>query len=136
MKSLKKYSRYFMGALYILAGLNHFRDPNFYVQIIPDFLPNPLLLVYVSGVVEIILGILILFQRTQKLAAIGIILLLIAIFPANIYMYQQGGAKFNVSDLALLIRLPLQILLIAWAALYIKVNSTKRDDPVSYSPKP
>ena len=120
LKSLKKYSRYLMGAIYILAGINHFLDPNFYVQIIPDFLPSPLLLVYVSGALEIILGILILFPRTQRLAAIGIILLLIAVFPANMYMYHLGGARFDVPDVALLIRLPLQLVLIAWAALYLK----------------
>ena len=109
-----------MGAIYIVAGINHFRQPNFYVQIIPDFLPSPLLLVYCSGILEVILGILILFRRTQRMAAIGIILLLIAVFPANLYMYQLGGTKFGVSDLALLIRLPLQLVLIAWAALYLK----------------
>lgn len=109
-----------MGAIYILAGINHFLDPNFYVQMIPDFLPSPLLLVYVSGIAEIILGFLILFPRTQRLAAVGIILLLIAVFPANVYMYQQGGARFDVPDVALLIRLPLQLVLIAWAALYLK----------------
>ena len=120
LKNLKKYSRYFMGVIYILAGINHFLDPNFYVQMIPDFLPSPLLLVYVSGIVEIILGFLILFPRTQRLAAVGIILLLIAVFPANVYMYQLGGARFDVPDVALLIRLPLQLVLIAWAALYLK----------------
>ena len=121
MNILKVYSRYLMAAIYVLAGLNHFRNPDFYLKMMPPYLPTPLFLVQLSGVIEIVLGLLLLFQKTQRLAAFGIILLLIAIFPANFYMYQQGGAYFGVSDTALFFRLPLQIFLIAWAFVYTKV---------------
>lgn len=121
METLKVYSRYFMAILYILAGLNHFRDPDFYLQMMPRYLPAPLFLVQLSGVIEILLGLLLLFKKTQRVAALGIVLFLVAVFPANFYMYQQGGAAFGVSDLGLLIRLPLQLVLIAWALVYTKV---------------
>ena len=104
-----------MAFLYVVAGINHFVDPNFYLQMIPDYLPSPKLLIILSGVAEIFLGLLLLIPKTQKFAAQGLILLLITIFPANIYMYQQGSTYFPYSDLALLLRLPAQVFLIAWA---------------------
>ena len=72
-------------------------------------------MVFLSGVAEVILGVGLLFPETQSLAAWGVMLLLIAIFPANIYMYQKGGAAFGVSDRILFWRLPLQLVLIFWA---------------------
>ena len=102
-----------MAFLYVGAGINHFVDPDFYLKMIPDYLPAPQLLIILSGIAEIFLGLLLLFPRTQKFAAFGLIFLLIAIFPANIYMYQQGSTYFPYSDLALLLRLPAQAFLIA-----------------------
>ncbi|MFC3976836.1 hypothetical protein ACFOUP_10650 [Belliella kenyensis] len=69
-----------------------------------------------AGGFEIILGIGLLFEETKSLAAFGIIALLIAVFPANIYMYQKGAK--GIPKWALLLRLPMQFLLIAWAYVY------------------
>lgn len=107
-----------MAILYILAGINHFRDAAFYLQMMPPFLPQPEFLILISGGIEIILGLLLFFRKTRRFAAVGIILLLIAVFPANIYMYQQGPERYHTSSLILLLRLPIQFLLMAWAALY------------------
>ena len=104
-----------MAFLYVVAGINHFVDPNFYLQMIPDYLTFPKLLIILSGVAEIFLGLLLLIPKTQKFAAQGLILLLIAIFPANIYMFQKGSSYFPFSDLSLLLRLPAQVVLISWA---------------------
>lgn len=104
-----------MGFAYIVAGANHFRNPEFYLKIMPPYLPAPLALIYISGVAEIALGILVLVPRTRSLAAWGIIALLVAVFPANIYMYHHGGAAYGTKDWVLLARLPLQLLLIYWA---------------------
>ena len=109
-----------MAALYMAAGYNHFRTPEFYLQMMPPYLPEPQLLIVISGIAEMFLGFLLLFKPTRRLAAFGIILLLIAVFPANIYMFQQGGARYNMSDSALLIRLPLQLVLIGWAFIYTR----------------
>lgn len=117
---MKKISVILMAAVYVVAGFNHFYMPDFYLQMMPPYLPAPHLLNIISGVAEIVLGFLLLYQSTRRFAAWGIILLLFAIFPANVYMYQKGGAHFGTSDMALLIRLPMQLLLIGWAYVYTR----------------
>ena len=109
---------YLMAALYFLAGLNHFRTPGFYVRIIPPFFSNPKLLNQVSGAAEILLAVFLCLPATSSLAAWGIILLLVAIFPANVYMYANREASLGFPKWLLLLRLPLQILLIIWAYHY------------------
>jgi uncharacterized membrane protein len=104
----------------VVAGTLHFVRPRAYLAIMPPYLPAPLLLVYVSGVAEIGLGAGLLIPSLQKWAAWGLIALLIAVFPANIYMYQRGSAAFGIPDWALLARLPLQLVLIAWAYRYAR----------------
>ncbi|WP_316251598.1 DoxX family protein [Flavobacterium johnsoniae] len=80
---------YLMAILYILAGFNHFRNPGMYIKITPPFFKSPKLINVVSGIAEIVLGILLMFSLTTQYAAWGIIALLIAIFPANLYMFQN-----------------------------------------------
>lgn len=109
---------YVMAVLYILAGINHFKNPGMYIRIIPPFFPNPKLLNILSGVAEIILGILLIVPCTTHIAAWGIIALLIAVFPANVYMFCKKKGGFSLWKFILLIRLPLQIVLILWAYLY------------------
>lgn len=109
---------YLMAALYILAGINHFRKPRFYLKIIPPYLPKPRLLNAVAGFAEVILGILLCVPKTTPYAALGIIALLIAVFPANLFMYQNEDARLGFSKWLLLLRLPLQIVLIFWAYEY------------------
>ena len=79
-------------------------------------LPNPNVLVAVSGVFEIVGGIGILVQKVRRAAGIGLIALLIAVFPANIYMFtrQLHGHGWSSATLVLLLRLPLQFVLIWW----------------------
>lgn len=75
--------------LMIAAGILHFVKPGFFVRIVPPYLPFPLELVYVSGACEIVLGVLLLTNRFSRMAAWGIVALLVAVFPANIYLYQH-----------------------------------------------
>ena len=84
---------------------------------VENFLPYPLAIVYISGVIEILLGIGVCIPETRQLAAIGIILLLIAIFPANINMALHPE-RWKFSKTMLYLRLPLQLVLIYWAWLY------------------
>lgn len=109
---------YLMASLYILAGLNHFRVPRIYTRMIPPYLPAPKTLNIISGLAEIVLGILLCIPQTSAYAAWGIIALLIAIFPANVYMLQDKKAGMGVPKWILLLRLPLQLVLIWWAWLY------------------
>jgi len=109
---------YLMSSLYIIAGINHFRVPRLYLKIIPPYLPNPRLLNYISGIAEIVLGILLCFPETKSFAAWGIIVLLFAVFPANLYMYLNDKASLGLSKWVRFIRLPLQIILIYWSYNY------------------
>ena len=105
-----------MAVLYTVAGINHFLNPRLYVKIIPPYLPAPTVLNYAAGAAEVILGIALFFPAVRPWAAWGIIALLIAVFPANLYMYQQNMG--GLPSWVLLLRLPLQLLLIAWAWWY------------------
>lgn len=116
---LREVGLYLMAVLYIFAGAMHFVQPRFYLRIIPPFLKKwDKLVVFWSGVVEIVLGIALFFPGYRSLAAWGVIALLVAIFPANFYHWKSGGAGMKVPGWALLVRLPLQGVLIAWAYLY------------------
>ena len=109
---------YLMACLYILAGINHFRKPGMYLKIIPPTFKNPKLINILSGAAEIILGIFLILPFTSYFAAWGIIMLLIAVFPANLYMFQNKKAGFGLPKWILFVRLPLQLILIYWAYQY------------------
>ena len=109
------------------AGTMHFVNPDFYLKIMPPYLPLHRELVYLSGVCEIVLGLLLLVPRFSRLAAWGIIVLLIAVFPANIYVYQNQDVLPAAAVLHLL-RLPLQGLFILWAYWHTKPTKEKSDD--------
>jgi uncharacterized membrane protein len=110
---------YLMGGLYVFAGINHFIFPLFYKKMIANFLPYPLHIVYISGLIEILLGIGICIPELRQFSAWGIICLLICIFPANINLALRYHKSFAWS-LLLYLRLPVQFLLIYWAYLYTK----------------
>ncbi len=105
--------------LYTAAGINHFWHPEFYVHFIPPYLPSPEGINLLSGIIEIVLGISLLFKRTRKPAAWAIVLLLMAFIPAHIYLIQISRCDvpgFCLARFAAWIRLiPGQPLLIAWA---------------------
>jgi uncharacterized membrane protein len=119
----KRPLRYVMGLAYVVAGILHFVVPGAYEQAVPPQLPWPRTLVYLSGVAEVALGVGVLFERTRRQSAWGLIALLVAVFPANVYMavdagFELPGVSREVSDAALWARLPLQAVLVAWAWWY------------------
>lgn len=114
------YSKYILAFVLIFAGIMHFAKPYFFIKIMPTYIPFHLKLVYVSGIVEILCGIFLLFPQTQSIGAWLAIALFIAVFPANIQMakdFYEVGHKFLW--LAIL-RLPLQLVLIWWAFQFTK----------------
>lgn len=115
---MKEFSLFIMAILYIIAGINHFAKPKFYLMIIPPVIPFPKMANYVSGLAEIFLGGLLLYEPYSKLAAWGIIALLIAVFPANIYHYTSSEPGKGIPKWILLLRLPFQVVLILWAWWY------------------
>ncbi len=120
MSKLKSILKYIFGILFIVAGLNHFISPSFYLKIMPPYLPWHLFLVYLSGLCEIAGGAFLLVPRFARLAAWGLIALLLAVFPANIYMATHPELYAEISPTLLWLRLPLQFVLIAWAYLYTR----------------
>jgi uncharacterized membrane protein len=111
-----------MGAFYMLSGLNHFVSADAYIAIVPDYLPWHGQLVFLSGLVEVGLGVAVLIPATRVAAAWGIIVLLIAIFPANLYVAMNDLPYIGDDPNTVLnwLRLPLQLVLIAWAYWYTK----------------
>ena len=109
---------YVMAFIYFIAGINHFSNPRLYIKIIPPSFPNPKLLNMISGLAEILLGIGLCIPIISNYAAWGIIALLIAVFPANIYMYTNEKARLGLAKWILLLRMPLQLGLIFWAYQY------------------
>jgi uncharacterized membrane protein len=112
---LKTISRWLLAALFVAAGTAHFLRPQFFEAIVPPYLPAPHLLVIISGILEIVLGLLLLVARTSRLAAWGLIALLVAVSPANVHMALHPERFPEFSSRALWLRLPMQLVLIAWA---------------------
>ena len=139
MRWVKLASLLLMGQFYTFAGLNHFRNPDFYLRMMPPYIPAHEAMVFLSGVAEVGLGVTLLVAflvesgvarlllptlfpngevyvaRVRAYAAGGVIALLIAVFPANVYMATDHITIGNAPSWALWARLPLQGVLIAWA---------------------
>lgn len=107
---------YLIGGLFIVAGAAHFIWPTAYERIVPDYLPMHRALVVASGAFEILGGIAATYPATRGLAGWGLIMLLLAVFPANVHMATHAASFADVAPAWLLYaRLPLQFVLIAWA---------------------
>lgn len=125
MERIKLLSIYIMGVSYIAVGITHFVNPDFFLAIMPPFLPFHLELVYISGFIEILLGILLMIPKSRKIASWGLILLLLAVYPANIYLAFNKDAQeaLNISSFAASwIRLPMQFIFLAVAYWHTKEN--------------
>lgn len=117
-----------LGFFCLFAGWNHFRDPGFYVPMIPPFLPAPRELVELSGVAEFGLGLAALLlgtriPRLRRWIAWAVIALLIAIFPANLYIAFENvpiGGRAEGLGVWNWVRLPFQFLFIGWAWIYTR----------------
>ena len=106
---------------YVIVGIKHFIEPEYFLSIVPPYLPYHLELVYISGLFEILFGLLILFPKYRYYGAVGLILLLVAVFPANIYLAQSKEAQeaLGATQEIATWRLPIQGVLI-WIAYYIR----------------
>jgi uncharacterized membrane protein len=126
MQTLKKVTKVILAIFFVAAGLNHFVGTPFYESIMPPYLPWHYALVIISGIAEIVLGIGLLVPRTSRLAAWGLIALLIAVFPANIHMIAHSELYPTIPVVVLWLRLPLQGLLILWAYWYTREENKRR----------
>ncbi|MFM2312631.1 MAG: hypothetical protein RLZZ04_1907 [Cyanobacteriota bacterium] len=106
-----------LAACIILAGALHFITPEPFIKIVPGLLPYPAAIVYISGFFEILGGIGLLIPAVSQAAAWGLVVLFIAVYPANINMAVNHIQIANIPDSNWFqaIRLPFQFVLIAWA---------------------
>ncbi|HBN74729.1 MAG TPA: DoxX family protein [Planctomycetaceae bacterium] len=121
MNRIKTTSKYLLASLMIFAGTMHFANTAFFLKIMPPYLPLHKELVLLSGAFEIVLGVLLLIQRFSRLAAWGIMGLLIAVFPANLYLYQNQEIV-PASPTIHLLRLLLQGVLVLWAFWHTRMD--------------
>ncbi|MBL4560230.1 MAG: DoxX family membrane protein [Labilibaculum sp.] len=98
----------------IMGGVQHFLKPDFYLPFVPAFLPFPIAIIYLSGVVEIGLGLLLVFKKYAGIAALGIFILMILFLPIHIWDVFSDTPAIG-SHKAALIRLPFQFLFMAIA---------------------
>jgi uncharacterized membrane protein len=129
MRILKIILKWLLAIFMVGSGVNHFLNPEFYLRMMPPYLPWHTALVYLSGVFEILLGVMLVIPRFTRVAAWGIIALLIAIFPANIYMSTNPQLFPEFNSTALLIRLPFQALFIAWAFWFTREEKLTTRQP-------
>ena len=122
MKYIKLISIYFFGPAYIYIGIRHLTEPDYFLSIIPNYMSFHLELVYLSGVFEILLGFMLLFNKYRIIAAKGVILLLLAVFPANIYLAQSALAQslLEIPRETAIIRLPFQAIFLLFAYWFTK----------------
>ena len=120
MIAVKQISRCLFGVFFIVAGANHFVHPELYELMMPPYLRAHAALIAISGAAEVLLGALLIPLRTSRAAGWGLIALLIAIFPANLHMALHTESYPFFSPVILWLRLPLQIVFIAWAYWYTR----------------
>ncbi|MDR5590886.1 MauE/DoxX family redox-associated membrane protein [Christiangramia sp. SM2212] len=111
---------YLMSSMYIIAGIFHFIKPKMYMRIMPRYLPAHKLLVYLSGLAEIALGIGLCFPSTKDFSIYGIIIMLLVFLLVHFYMLSSKKAGAGIPTWILIVRLPLQFLLIWWAWFYLQ----------------
>jgi len=124
MTLLKKVSLVILVIGYLVAGINHFRAPDSYIHIIPQYIPLPKLMNLLAGIFEILFGLLLIFKQTRRFAAWGIILLLILFVPIHVDMVLKAPLQLGnlqVTPLIAWVRLVVfQPLLILWAWWYTR----------------
>ncbi|MEO9870710.1 DoxX family protein [Ekhidna sp.] len=88
---MKKISPFVQGIFYVIAGINHFINPDFYLPLIPEYFVFPEMINYLSGFCEIVLGGMLFSERSRKSAAYLIIVMLLGFVPSHVYFIQQGS---------------------------------------------
>ena len=124
MKKIKVISKTLLAFFLIIAGTLHFVRPEFFLKIMPPYLPLHKELVLLSGAVEILLGVSLLIPRLSRIAAWGIMTLMFAVFPANIYLFQHQEI-LPAPPLVHMLRLPMQAVFILWAYWHTRSDNEK-----------
>lgn len=110
---------FLISGIYLFAGLTHFLFPGIYLKVVPEYLPWHGPIVYLSGAIEIVLGVALLIPAVRSLAAVGVIMLLIAVLPVHVEQFRRKEARLGLPLWVVILRQPLQLLLIWWAWQYV-----------------
>lgn len=123
---MKKLLKYLLAVFFVFAGVNHFVNPEFYLPLIPSYFPFPEAINFLSGIIEVILGVGLLIGKTSTYAAWGIVALLVAFIPSHVYFIQIGSCipdGLCVPEWLGWLRLVLvHPILIAWAYFCTKIK--------------
>jgi len=110
------HSQRLLSLFFIGSGVNHFVSPGFYRRIVPPGFGDPGMVVAVSGVAEIAAGAAVLHPTTRRASGLGLVALLLAVFPANVHMViNPKHSGYRLPAVLLWLRLPLQPLMMWWA---------------------
>tara|TARA_B100001778_G_scaffold64980_1_gene50977 strand:+ start:54 stop:503 length:450 start_codon:yes stop_codon:yes gene_type:complete len=133
LKKIKTLTIYVLGIFYLNVGITHFTNPDFFLVIMPPYLYYQEFFVYLSGFFEILFGLMIVFKKTRYFGGMGLLFLLIAVFPANIYLYQSAEAQeiLNISKSGAFIRLFFQAPLIILAYWHANEETSYKFDVIS-----
>ena len=111
----KKLVLFGLSAFFIYTGIHHFVNPDFYLSIMPPAFPLHAEAVYISGFFEVVGGVCVLIPRLRKIAGWGLVALLVAVYPANIYMAITPEAFPDIHFVLLYVRLAFQFVFFYWA---------------------
>ncbi len=120
-----------MAFTYLFAGAAHFLKPDYFVHFIPSVIPQPKLLVWLTGAAQAALAALLLFSKTRRGACYGILLLWSVSLPINIYTVATGGTGTSFSGPQLAALIPFHLLLMFWAFWHSRTPAVRRQSPVA-----
>lgn len=119
-RGIKIVFKYLLVLFFIGSGINHFRVPDFYVNIVPDYIPAHVAVVYLSGVTEIVAGVMLAIPKWSKWGAWLIIAQLVVFLTVHFWMIQHAEDRYSDIPVSLLwLRIPVQVLFIVWASWFI-----------------
>ena len=119
-RAIKMFFKILLGAFFIFGGINHFLRPDFYNSLMPDYIPAHAFMVQLSGVTEIIAGIMLLIPRTSRWGAWFIIAHLVVFFTVHFWMIQHAEDRYSDVPLwGLWLRIVIQVLFIVWASWFV-----------------
>ncbi|QXP73816.1 DoxX family membrane protein [Tenacibaculum sp. AHE15PA] len=122
MKHIWNFLRILLAIFIVYAGIQHFIKPDFFNAFVPDFLIYKSTIIYVSGIIEIVLGVLLLIPKYTRVAASGILILMLLFLPIHIWDVITDTPAIGSHEAAV-IRLPMQFVLIALAYKFRKTNN-------------
>ncbi|MFV8224667.1 hypothetical protein [Christiangramia aquimixticola] len=108
-----------MSSLYFIGGIMHLIKPRIYLRIMPRYLPKPKLLVFLSGIAELLIAAGLIFNKTRELAIYSLILMLLVFLLVHFYMLSSQKAAAGFPRWILIARIPLQFILMLWAFSYL-----------------